>query len=54
MAIEQTRTYKKHKNCPMRIEIGPFGPHYAKLICNKHNKTIQWLSKSAVVLLEST
>ena len=42
--MENTRIYKKHKNCEMIAVLGPFGPHYAKLVCKKHNKTVQWLS----------
>jgi hypothetical protein len=49
--LENTRIYRKHKNCNMRVEVGPFGPHYAKLICTKHNKQIQWVSKEAAELI---
>jgi hypothetical protein len=27
------------------IKIGPFGPHYAKLICSNCKRYIQWLPK---------
>jgi hypothetical protein len=46
MALENTRIYKKHKNCPVKAIPGPFGPHAGKLICTRHNKNIQWLSKA--------
>lgn len=46
MALENTRIYKRHKNCPVEAIPGPFGPHAGKLICSKHNITIQWLSKA--------
>jgi len=52
MIYEKSPVYKKHKNCDTKIVLGPFGPHYAKLICKKHGVQLQWLSKSAVALLE--
>jgi hypothetical protein len=44
--LENTPIYIKHKNCPVEAVLGPFGIHYAKLICAKHRKVIQWLSES--------
>lgn len=44
--LENTPVYKKHKNCPVKAVLGPFGPHYAKLVCAKHGKMIQWLNES--------
>lgn len=55
MSLESTRVYRKHKNCPVQVVVGPFGPHYAKLICTRHNKQIQWLNQQdAIALLEHT
>jgi len=51
MSIEHSRLYKKHKKCATRIDIGPFGPHYARLVCVRHDRTIQWLSKEAATAL---
>ena len=51
MALEYTRIYKRHKNCPVKAIPGPFGPHSGKLICSKHAKHIQWLSKADLRLL---
>jgi hypothetical protein len=53
MSIENSNVYKKHKNCEVEIVVGPFGPHYAKLVCKSHKKLIQWLNKeSADTLIE--
>jgi hypothetical protein len=44
--MENTRIYLKHKDCPVEAIPGPFGIHYAKLICSCHGTWIQWLNKS--------
>lgn len=44
--LENTNVYKKHKDCPVEAVLGPFGIHYAKLVCAKHGKMICWLSKT--------
>ena len=36
----------KHNKCKQKAIIGPYGIHYAKLICKKHKAQIQWLSKA--------
>ena len=36
----------KHDNCKVKAILGPFGIHYAKLVCKNHKKVIQWLSQA--------
>ena len=36
----------KHNNCKQKAIKGPFGIHYAKLVCKKHKKWVDWLSKA--------
>jgi len=36
----------KHNKCPVKAIKGPFGIHYAKLICKKHKKWVDWLSQA--------
>jgi hypothetical protein len=43
---------KRHTHCPVQVVAGPFGPHAAKLVCTRHNKVMQWLSKQAVEQLK--
>lgn len=31
-----------HKDCEVKLVVGPFGPHYAKLVCVQHNKFVAW------------
>lgn len=51
MSIENSHVYKKHRNCTVEVVVGPFGPHYAKLVCKVHKKHIQWLSKESAIML---
>lgn len=44
---------KTHELCPVEIEQGPFGPHYARLRCKHHGVQIQWLSKQDFFCLEN-
>lgn len=37
---------KKHDCCPVKAVPGPFGPHFGRLVCSRHKKHIQWLSKA--------
>ena len=37
---------KSHDKCPVKAIKGPFGPHFGRLICNKHHKHIQFLSET--------
>ena len=37
---------KKHDRCPVKAIQGPFGNHFGKLMCSRHNKHIQWLSEA--------
>lgn len=39
---------KRHKNCPIKVIIGPFGPHYARFECRKHRKFIKWATLTEV------
>ena len=43
MAITQKTN---HDKCPVKAILGPFGPHYGRLVCRKHRKHIQWLSEA--------
>lgn len=46
------KLFDRHRNCPVQVVTGPFGPHAAKLVCTRHNKVMQWLSKQAVEQLK--
>ena len=43
---------KQHKNCPIKVIMGPFGPHYARFECRKHHKFIKWATPSEVNILK--
>lgn len=36
----------KHDKCKQKAIKGPYGIHYARLICKKHKTHIQWLSQA--------
>ena len=36
----------RHNHCEVEAILGPFGNHYAKLICKKHKAHIQWISEA--------
>ena len=42
---------KKHNKCPVKAIRLDQGPHYGKLICKRHHKHIQWLSKADFLTL---
>ena len=44
----------RHDNCEVQAIKGPFGPHYAKLICKTCNTGIQWLSRDDFFLIQGT
>lgn len=37
--------HNRHNLCRVKAIEGPFGIHYAKLVCQQHDVWIQWLSK---------
>jgi hypothetical protein len=52
MAITKLR---KHDKCPVSVNVCKQGsPHYAELVCNRHNKHIQWLNQTDAELIKQT
>lgn len=43
---KSTPSAQKHRDCPVRIIDGPFGPHGAKVVCQRHGVFLQWLPKN--------
>jgi len=37
---------KKHNKAQVKAIKGPFGPHFGKLVTQKRNRHIQWLSEA--------
>ena len=45
MILNKYDPTKEHLHHKLIVKIGPYGPHYAKMICKQCNKFIKWASK---------
>ena len=44
-----------HDKCPVSVNVCKQGsPHYAELVCNRHNKHIQWLNQTDAELIQKS